>query len=50
MNRAADPLRSLAASTVENANSGHLGAAMGGEDFVKEGGTFARIPAIRQGR
>lgn len=34
MNRAADNIRILAASMVEKANSGHLGGAMGGADFV----------------
>ena len=34
MNRAADNIRSLAASMVEKANSGHPGGAMGGADFV----------------
>ncbi|MDR0987924.1 MAG: transketolase [Prevotellaceae bacterium] len=34
MNRAADNIRILAASMVEQANSGHPGGAMGGADFV----------------
>ena len=34
LNRAADNIRILAASTVENANSGHPGGAMGGADFI----------------
>ena len=34
MNRAADNIRILAASTVENAKSGHPGGAMGGADFI----------------
>ncbi|MDE6333917.1 MAG: transketolase, partial [Muribaculaceae bacterium] len=34
MNRAADNIRILAASMVENAKSGHPGGAMGGADFV----------------
>ena len=34
MNHAADNIRILAAATVENANSGHPGGAMGGADFI----------------
>ena len=34
LNRAAYNIRILAASTVENANSGHPGGAMGGADFI----------------
>ncbi len=34
MNRAADNIRILAASTVEKAKSGHPGGAMGGADFI----------------
>ncbi len=34
MNRAADNIRILAASMVENAKSGHPGGAMGGSDFI----------------
>lgn len=34
MNHAADNIRILAASMVENAKSGHPGGAMGGADFI----------------
>ena len=34
MNRAANNIRILAATMVENAKSGHPGGAMGGADFV----------------
>ena len=34
LNRAADNIRILAASTVEKAKSGHPGGAMGGADFI----------------
>ncbi len=34
LNKAADNIRILAASTVEKANSGHPGGAMGGADFI----------------
>lgn len=34
MTRAADNIRTLAVSMVENANSGHPGGAMGGADFI----------------
>ena len=34
MNRAADNIRILSVSMVENAKSGHPGGAMGGADFI----------------
>ena len=34
LNQAADNIRILAASAVENAKSGHPGGAMGGADFI----------------
>ena len=41
MNRAADNIRVLIAQMVENAKSGHPGAAMGGADYAN--GLFSKF-------